>query len=210
MFLRPRVFWLIAAVAALATSCNCAPSSGALCNPSTCAGCCDGDVCVVHSGQSDTKCGSHAVCAACGTGLTCSAGACVMPGDGGGSANGGGSAGTGGGASSSGGGASSVGGGASSSGGGGASSVGGGGGSSVGGGGASSVGGGGASSVGGGGASSSGGGGASSSGGGVSSSGGGTSAGGPPYDFMGGWQIPPAGSNPALVGDGGTTTVIAS
>jgi hypothetical protein len=64
--------------------------------------------------------------------------------------------------------------------------------------------GGGTASSGGGTASS--GGGTASSGGGTASSGGGTSSGtGGGIDFNGGWHIPPSGSQPALIGDGGTT-----
>ena len=108
---------------------------------------------------------------------------------------------TGGGAATGGGGGDALGGGA---GGGGGALTGGGGGAAVGGGaggGTVTGGGSGGGTVTGGGAGGGGGG-----GGGAAMTGGGTGNG--PFDFDGGWLIPPAGRQPALLGDGGTTVVI--
>src|SRR5262249_49177254 len=153
-------------------ACDCG-GNVPLCVSSRCAGCCAGDICVSTASQSDTSCGLHQVCKACGAGTSCVEGVCSAGGAGGGAAGGGGA--VGGGTASDGGGTAASGGGA----GGGASSTGGGAGST--------------------------GGGAGGTGGGSAGTGGGALG---PYSFDGGWQIPYAPPQPALVGDGGTTVDI--
>jgi hypothetical protein len=164
-----RSLWLLPLLL-LVVSCNCnKPTS--LCDTAKCAGCCDGDLCVTTSSQSDMRCGTHQLCAACSSGTSCVDGMCSAGGTGGGSASGGGTQSSGGGSEAAGGGDMSGGGSANTGGGSG-------GGSAATGGGTGGLGGG----------------------------SGGCSMG--PCWFDGGWQIPYAPPQPALVGDGGTTVEI--
>lgn len=97
------------------------------CSPSTCGGCCDSTG-LCKPGVTADACGVDGeTCGRCGSGTTCSQGACTASGTGGGGGGGGGSSGGGGGATGGGGG--STGGGGGSTGGGGGAATGGGSGS---------------------------------------------------------------------------------